>query len=387
MVSELCIFVAGFGGAVWWWRVWNERRRLEALPEKDRRLVELMQRGATAMKRGDTEAQGEVLKAIGELGTGASVAFIADWLSNKSVSLTWPDLLKGIVEGAENAEPQWKDGVFRALEQGLTDPSTPNLFHSWPFVSWPAAMMAVDAERAVKAFAERKLLVLGEPGFSAAVSAINDSASVVVPADIAAHWLPATMPDLKQQGVGDEYLLMLRAHAEHDLPEAKRRMWEVVNEGGKLGEEAALLLLKVEGLPDPVWKLDSRVQEVGLDKVRPAERTVWIVANWFTFPINTSGFDRFVVGYEANHVHDVVEELKEIGAPLTARCLQEWAGLFGPKWPADQYDREEMIDERGLKPGEHWNAICARAGELENVIALNLKYELSHADQFEREKA
>lgn len=284
MVFALCIFVAVLGGGVWWWRAWNERRRLEALPEKDRNLVELMRRGATAMKNGDAEAQSEVLRAIGELGTGASVAFIADWLSNKSVSLTWPDLLKGIVEGAENAEPQWKDGVFRALEQGLEDPSTPNLFHGWPFVSWPAAMMAVDAERAVKAFAERELLVLGAPGFSAAVAAINDSASVVVPADIAAHWLPATMPDLKQQGVGDEYLLMLRAHAEHDLPEAQRRLWEVVNEGGKLGEEAALLLLKVEGLPDPVWRLDSRVQEIGLDKVRPAERTVWTVANWFTPP-------------------------------------------------------------------------------------------------------
>lgn len=360
---------------------------MEALPEKDRSLVELMRRGATAMKQGDAEAQGEVLRAIGELGTGASVAFIADWLSTRSVSLTWPDLLKGIVEGAENAEPQWKDGVFRALEQGLADPSTPNLFHGWPFVSWPAAMMAVDGERAVKAFAERELLVLGAPGFSAAVAAINDSASVVVPADIAAHWLPATTPDLKQQGVGDEYLLMLRAHAEHDLPEAQRRLWEVVNEGGKLGEEAALLLLKVEGLPDPVWRLDSRVQEIGLDKVRPAERTVWTVANWFTFPINTSGFDRFVVGYEADHLEEVIAELKEIGAPVTACCLQEWAGLFGPEWPAAPYEREEMIDERKLKPEEHWNMICSGAENLENVILLNLLYELSHADQFERDKA
>ncbi len=45
-----------------------------------------------------------------------------------------------------------------------------------------------------------------------------------------------------------------------------------------------------------------------------------------------------------------------------------------------------MIDERGLEPEEHWNAICARAGKLENVIALNLKYELSHTDEFERQE-
>lgn len=72
---------------------------------------------------------------------------------------------------------------------------------------------------------------------------------------------------------------------------------------------------------------------------------------------------------------------------MTASCLQEWAGLFGPEWPADPYEREEMIDERKLKPEEHWNMICSGAENSENVILLNLRYELSHADQFERDKA
>lgn len=383
MVFALCFFLAVLGGW-WWWRVRNERRRLEALPEKDRRLVELMQRGGTAMKRGDTAAQGEVLKGIGALGTGASVPFIADLLANTSLSETWPDLLKGIVEGAKDAEPEWKEGVFRVLEKGLDDPSTPNRFCRWPLVSWPAVMVAVNPERAVKVFAERKLLVLGAPGFSAAVSAINESASAVVPADIAAHWLPATMPDLTQQGVGEQYLLMVRAHAEHDLPEAQRRLWEMVN-GGTLAADAAQLLLRAEGLPDPVWKLDSRVQEIGLDKVRPAERIVWLVGNCFTFAAGTCGFDRYAVSSEADHLPEVIEALREIGAPVTARCLEEWAGLFGGEWPVESYERETLMDERGLKPEEHWRAVCAGAGDLENVVALNLKYELNHADEFERE--
>jgi hypothetical protein len=384
MVLALCIFVVVFVGGVWW-GVWSERRRLEALPEKERRLVELMKRGAIAMRRGDTEAQGEVLKAIGELGTGASMPFIADWLANSSLSMTWSDLLEGIVEGAKDAEPEWKDGVFRALEKGLNDPSTPNRFSTWPLVSWPAVMVEVDPERAVKAFAERKLLVLGAPGFSAVVTAINESESAVVPADVAAHWLPATMPDLNQHGMGEQYLLMLRAHAEHDLPEARRRLWELVN-GGTLAAEAAKLLLRAEGLPDPVWKLGSRVDEIGLDKVRPAERIVWLVGNCFTFAAGTCGFDRYAVSSEAEHLPEVIEALREIGAPVTARCLEEWAGLFGEEWPVDYYERETLIEERGLKPEEHWRAVCARVGELENVIALNLKYELSHADEFERQE-
>ncbi len=345
-----------------------------------------MQMGATAMKKGDTDAQKEIIKSIGELGTGASVPFIADWLSNRSLSMSWPDLLKGIVEGAKHAEPEWKNGVFRILEQGLADPSTPNLFRGWPFVSWPTAMMAVDPERALRAFADQKLLVLGSPGFSATVTAINESSSVV-PADIAAHWLPAAMPDLSDHVIGEQYLLMLRAHAEHDLPEAKRRLWELMNSGAHYAAGAAQLLLKAEALPDPVWTLDSRVQEIGLDKVRPAERTVWTVANWFTFPIATSGFDRFVVGYEADHLHETIVALKEIGAPVTARCLQEWATIFGPEWPTCQYEREEMINERLLKPGEHWNVICAHTQGLENVTLLNLLYELRNADQFERQNA
>ena len=333
MVFALCIFLVVLGGW-WWWRAQNERRKLEVLPEKDRRLVELMQRGEAAMKRGDPEAQGEVLKGIGELGTGASVPFIADLLANWSLRLMWTDLLEGIVEGAKDAEPEWRDGVFRALEKGLDDPSTPNRFCSWPLVSWPAVMVAVDPERAVKAFAERKLLVLGAPGFSAAVSAINESESAVVPADVAAHWLPAGMPDLSKDGMGEQYLLMLRAHAEHDLPEAQRRLWEMVN-GGTLAAEAAKLLLRVEGLPDPVWKLGSRVDEIGLDKVRPAERIVWLVGNCFTFAAGTCGFDRYAVSSEADHLPEVIEALREIGAPVTARCLQEWAGLFGEEWPKD----------------------------------------------------
>lgn len=385
MSFALCTVLAALGIWLWWLLARKHRHRLEALPKQDRRLVELMQMGETAMKNGDAVAQKEIIKSIGELGTGASVPFIADWLSTTSLSISWPDLLKGIVEVAKHAEPQWKDGVFRILEKGLADPSTPNLFCSWPFVSRPAAMMAVDPDRALKAFADRKLLELGSPGFSATVTAINES-PFVVPADIAAHWLPAAIPDLSDHVILEQYLLMLRAHAEHDLSEAKRRLWELINSGEHYAAGAAQLLLKAEALPDPVWTLDSRVQEIGLDKVRPAERIVWTVANWFTFPIATSGFDRFVVGYEADHLHETIVALKEIGAPVTARCLQEWATIFGPEWPKFQYDREEMINERQLKPGEHWNTICARTQNLENVTLLNLLYELRHADQFERQK-
>ena len=240
-----------------WQRVLKHKHRLEALPKQDRRLVELMQMGEAAMKNWDANAQKEIIKSIGELGTGASVPFIADWLSTKSLSNSWSDLLEGIVEGAKHAEPEWKDGVFRVLEHGLADPLTPNLFRGWPFVSWPSAMMAVDPERALKIFADRKLLMLGTPGFSATVTAINESLSDV-PADIAARWLPDEMPDLSEHAIGEQYLLMLQAHAEHDLPEAKRRLWELVNSGGHFEAEAARLLLKTEGLPDPAWTLEDR---------------------------------------------------------------------------------------------------------------------------------
>ena len=118
--------------------------------------------------------------------------------------------------------------------------------------------------------------------------------------------------------------------------------------------------------------------------MRPAERTVWLVGNCFVFLTDSSGFERYAASSEADHLPEIVEALKEIGAPVTARCLQEWAGLFGEEWPADYDDREMMMDERKLGPQEHWDKVCADAGELENVVLLNLRYELKHADQFER---
>ena len=379
----MCIFFAVLGGC-WWWRAQIERRRLEALPEKDRRLVELMQRCAIAMKKGDTKTQSEVLKSVGELGTAASVPFIADLLSNKRLSGSWADLLEGIVAGGKYAESGWRDGVFRIFEKQLNELSPTNRLSSWPLFSVLTMMMKLDPERALQVFVDQKLLMLGVPGFSNALVAINDSA-FEVPVEVVAHWLPATIPDLSTDEMAVQYLLMLRAHGEHDLPEAQRRLWEMVN-GGTLASDAAQLLLKAEGLPDPAWKLDSRVKEIGLDHVRPAERVVWLVGNCFTFPTETSGFDGYAVSREADHLPEVIEALREIGAPVTARCLQEWAGLFGAEWPVDYYERETLIEERGLKPEEHWRAVCARVGELENVIALNLKYELSHADEFERQE-
>ncbi|WP_395738354.1 hypothetical protein [Prosthecobacter sp.] len=356
---------------------------MAALTPEDGELVKLLTRAAAAMKKGDSEAQSEVLKAVGALGTGASVPFIADWLSTRSLSVLWPDLLEGILEGAEHADEKWREGVFRVLEKGLANPATPDRFRGWPGVSWPAVMMAVDEKRALQVFAKQGLLVLGAEGFAAAVDAINVSPTAVVPAEIAAQWLPRGLPDLSKKGMGEQYLLMLRAHAEHDLPETQRRLWELV-ERGEMALDAAKLLLKAEGLPDPVWKLSSRVDEVGLDKVRPAERTVWLVGNCFVFLTAGSEFETYAASSEADHLPEIVEALKEIGAPATARCLQEWARLFGEEWPRDDDERETIIEKRRLKPQAHWDKVCAGAEPLENVVALNLRYELSHADQFER---
>lgn len=357
---------------------------MAALTPEDGELVKLLMRAAAAMKKGDTEEPSEVFKAVGALGTGASVPFIADWLSTRRLSAFWPNVLEGIVQGAEHADAKWREGVFRVLEKGLANPATPDRFRGWPGVSWPAVLIAVDEKRAPQVFAKQGLLVLGAEGFAAAVDAINDSTSAVVPAEVAAHWLPRTMADLNKNGMGKQYLLMLRAHAKHDLPEAQRRLWELV-EKGEMALEAAQVLLKAEGLPDPVWKLGSRVDEMGLDQVRPAERTVWLVGNCFVFLTAGSGFERYAASSEADHLPEIVEALREIGAPVTARCLAEWARLFGEEWPAKYYKREDMIDQRRLKPQEHWDKVCAGAGELENVVLLNLRYELKHADEFERE--
>lgn len=360
-----------------------ELASLAVMPKKQR-FVGLMQLGVLAMRQNDHRLQKAVLRAIGELGTDESVQVIEDWLANQSLAMTWSDLVEGISEGANEAEPIWKDRVFKALEKDLDNSSNTHVFAAWPFVSWPAAMIAIDPDRAVQVFVERKMLIPGAQGFVAALTAINGSSSAKVPAEVAASWLPGCLPNLKDRIAVEQYLLQLKAHAEFDLPETKRRLWEVVEGGGYFAQEAATLLLRIERLPDPVWALDSRVQRVGFDNVRPAEQNVWIVANWFTFPIHTSGFDRFSVSYEANHLMRTMDALSVIGAKQTSDCLREWALLFGSEWPQDQYKRGEMVDEQSLKPAETWESIVERFHCTENVDLLNLKYQLSCADQFER---
>ena len=359
-----------------------DMENLSSLPKRQQ-LTGLMKLGMEANRRGEHQLQKDVVQVIGELGTDESVPIIEDWLATKSLQMSWPDLVKGISQGAVEAEPLWKDRVFGALEKGLDDNSNSYRFSAWPYVSWPLAMVAIDPERSIRAFVKRKMLIPGAPGFAAAVTAINSSSEAILPAEIAATWLPVSMPSLSDRSATEQYLLQLRAHAEHDLPEAKRRLWEMVECRCCCAEEAAALLLRAERLPDPVWALDSRVQKVGLDKVRPAERIVWIVANWFTFPIKTSGFDRFAVSCEANHLPEIIEALAVIGATQTSLCLREWSLLFGNEWPVDEYKREKMIDEQSLRPAETWASILDRSHCVENVALLNLRYQLRHADQFE----
>lgn len=359
-----------------------EMANLRSMP-KHQRFPGLMKLGLAAIRQDDHQLQKDVIRAIGELGTDDSVPFIEDWLANKSLDVTWQDLLKGISLGIEEAEPQWKDRVFRALENGLDDLSNTYFFAAWPFVSWPAAMVAIDPVRSIRAFVERGVLIPGVPGFAAVVTAINASSEATVPAEVAAIWLPTSRPSLNDRIAVEQYLLQLEAHAEHDLPETKRRLWELVDGGSNFSQQSAALLLRTERLPDPVWTLDTRVQRVGLDKVRPAERIVWIVANRFTFPINTSGFDRFAVSYEANHLPETIDALTEIGATQTARCLREWSLLFGNEWPVDEYKRGEMVNEQSIKSAEAWTSVLERSNCTENVELLNLRYQLRHADQFE----
>ncbi len=367
----------------WRQRFDSEMLRLGQLPTSQR-FADLAKLGQEAMRLGDVRAADEVLEMIGALGTDDSARFIADWLDNRTLEMTWPSLLKGILRGAEEAQAHWKGVVFRALEGCLDISGNTHLFSAWPFVSWPSAMVAISPHGAVDAFAKRGLLSPGALGFATALTAINESPHAVVPAEIAATWLPPRMPDSGDASAMEEYLLQLKAHAHHDLAETKRRLWEMVESGGCCVQEAASSLLRIERLPDPVWKLDTRIQEIGLDHVRPAERVVWIVANWFTFPIRTSGFDRFVVGYEADHLPETIEALTQIGATATARCLREWSQMFGNEWPRDRYQRENMIENQHLEPGKAWAAATKSACRTENVILLNLYYQFEHADQFEQ---
>jgi|GEM_PF-3612473 len=232
-------------------------RVLKAFP-KEASQMELMNRGLRAVKQDDSPALKDVLQHMGELGNCASAPFVTAWLSNRILSMWWSNVLRGIAERYGPGEPGWRDEVFRVLEQGLADPSTPNLFLEWPDISWPKTLMSIDSERALRAFIKLKLLVPNTKGFSATVTAIVESSSVV-PAEIADNWLPVAMPDLTDQAAGEQYLLMLRAHAKYDLSETSRRLLEVMGAGEQFRNEAAILLFKAELSADPERSKNTRV--------------------------------------------------------------------------------------------------------------------------------
>jgi hypothetical protein len=356
---------------------------LTTLP-KHERLVALLHLGQRALRQKDFNLQCNVLQAIGELGTDESVSFIEDWLGSSSQEQTWAALVKGVATGSSGAEPLWKDRVFCALEAGLDDDSNTWRYRSWPWVSWPAAMIEIDPNRAVAVFRDRQMFRIEAPGFAAVIEAINQSSIALIPPEVTKTWLPAVMPSIGDLQTMENYLRQLQAHAEYDLTESKRRLWEMVEISSAYSMEAAAMLARIEGLPDPVWKLDSRIQNVGIENVRPAEKTVWIVANWFEFPLRTGGFDQYAQSYEANHVPQVIEALIEIGAAKTAAHLREWSRMFGSEWPTNQYVREELIAERGLQPANLWKSLNSEPTDDENVVLLNLRYQIAHYTDFER---
>jgi hypothetical protein len=350
---------------------------------KSTQFHELLLLAREATRRHDFAFQHKVLKAIGELGNDDSVEFIVDWLGHSSQQASWPALVQGISEAADNPSSMWRERVFDALKEGLSDDTNSCRFAAWPGVSWPAAMMNVDYRRSIGEFQASNLFDFNAPGFEAVLEAINQSPDAVIPPEVAHSWLPASMPSCENMKAMDNYLLQLRTHVEYDTPEAKRRLWEVVERCPSHAQQAAGLIARLEGLPEPVWQLDSRVQKVGLEQVNTAERIVWIVANWFTFALRCGSIQRYASNYEADHLPKVIHALAEIGASRTSYCLRQLALLLGPEWPASQYERENIIAAQQLDLDEEWESLIRQHECHENVVSLNLTYQMAHRTEFE----